>query len=822
MTINQQSEKMNYSNQLEFRTPAQKEKWNELADIHKELSSMDIETTNPKIAFAMNNLNKMLNRLSYLVDPKQKYNVVFLGGSGEGKSTILNVLIGRNLLPAGKQIAITSTILNIQAIEDNEPEKVVIDYYNDTTELIEQINGLISQVDINQHESLMTFKYIFNTNEDKRAKYQKEYAPLLRKIWNGVVPNEKDYVATICNIMDSYTLHYKDFENQKLPHEYLIPQELEKLHDLIKNGNEIFLISHITCKIDPSKSSNEDMAQLLKENVCLVDVPGFGSTNPLHEIVTKSYIKDKEPLFIFVIANNPRISDKTSLNTLDWVYYNYIEKTRENKEMLHAVSECIFMVVNNKLNQINEEEINDLDMEIRKQISKYTSQYYLHQFKDNGEGPKPYILVTPLPVACINKQYQNSNEERHFNFCCENFAKSLGLISDTDKFDINKLSIEARKIILNETKIPLLIEEVLSFLKNKRVNLQINRAYESFNSWLKALDNLISSLLENYDYFSREDRAKRILEEKKVDFQNQLDSIHNQFFENLGKDDESITSFITVFNSSLDKAKIGIKAISEDFKGKKQYEIIIDYINGQEAIQTKLAELGNDINIAIQRNLCIYAEDFANELLVYFDSILDDKGIKSKMVEITYGNEYAHERVASRLNNCTINGIEKTYEFHINSFKKDCIETFRTLIISELLCENKCSAFSQLTMNNISGNDKEKVSNKINNQIDIVLDNVTEILNESSDNALFKKLRRHFFYHYYSLKKNFELEYNIICDLHIITLSNNPNLVNAILKTDSKHENELYQLFTVLSKVKQLREKLSAISSTENNLNNFL
>jgi GTP-binding protein EngB required for normal cell division len=807
MTINQQSEQMDSSNQSEFRTPAQKEKWNKLADIHKELSSMDIEITNSQIVSAMNNLKEMLKRLNYLVDSKQKYNVIFLGGSGEGKSTILNVLIGRDLLPSGKLKAITSTILNIQAKEDNEPEKVVINY-NEPADLIKQINELISRVNKKQHENLGTCIEILNTGGDKRTKFENK-SSFLKKIENGVHPDEKNYVTAIYNILDTYTLYCKDLENQNLPREYSISNELDKLHELIKNDKKSCLISNITFKINPSESLNEDMVQLLKENICLVDVPGFGSSNPIHEIVTKSYIEDKEPLFVFVIANDPRITNRTSLKALNWVYDNYIEKAKAsgNEELLRIVSKCIFMVVNNKLNQINEKDIDDLDEEIRKLISNYTSQYYLHQFKCNGEDPKPYILVTPRPVAYLNKQYKEEDKS-DLEFSYEKFAKSLGLSSDTD-------NIKDRQIIVDKSRIPFLVDQILSFLKDRRVNLQINRAYEYFNSWLEELENSLSSLLENYNYFSREDRAKRVLEGRKKDFQDQLEIIHNQFFVDVGNYNEPVTKFTAKFNSSLDDAKKDITEIGKDFKGKILYKIITEDVDGLQAIQTEMADLGKDINLAIRKNFSIYAEKCANELFVYFDSVLDDEGIKSKMTDITYENKYAHERIASRLANYKVNGTENIYEFYINSFKKDCTEAFRTLMISELLYENKYSAFPQLTMNTISSNNEKEVLTDINDQIDIVIKNVTQLLNDPSDSTLFKRLRKHFFYLYSSLKQNFELEYNMICDLHIIMLSNKPDLVNEILKTDNKHEKELDHLYTVLEEVRRLKEKLSTIKSTE-------
>ena len=69
------------------------------------------------------------------VDEAQKilaqrhYTLVFFGGTGVGKSTLINALIGRNLLPIGAVTAVTGTIIYIEQAEEGEPESLTLNYW---------------------------------------------------------------------------------------------------------------------------------------------------------------------------------------------------------------------------------------------------------------------------------------------------------------------------------------------------------------------------------------------------------------------------------------------------------------------------------------------------------------------------------------------------------------------------------------------------------------------------------------------------------------------------------------------------------------------
>ena len=63
---------------------------------------------------------------------QRTYTLVFFGGTGVGKSTLINALLGRNLLPTGAVTAVTGTIVYIEQAEKDEPESLTLSFWNAT------------------------------------------------------------------------------------------------------------------------------------------------------------------------------------------------------------------------------------------------------------------------------------------------------------------------------------------------------------------------------------------------------------------------------------------------------------------------------------------------------------------------------------------------------------------------------------------------------------------------------------------------------------------------------------------------------------------
>jgi hypothetical protein len=78
----------------------------------------------PQAQFSIDEAQKIL--------AQRTYTLVFFGGTGVGKSTLINALLGRNLLPTGAVTAVTGTIVYIEQADEGEAESLVLSYWSRT------------------------------------------------------------------------------------------------------------------------------------------------------------------------------------------------------------------------------------------------------------------------------------------------------------------------------------------------------------------------------------------------------------------------------------------------------------------------------------------------------------------------------------------------------------------------------------------------------------------------------------------------------------------------------------------------------------------
>ena len=72
----------------------------------------------PDAQFSIEEAEKILDQ--------RTYTLVFFGGTGVGKSTLINALMGRNLLPTGAVTAVTGTIVYVEQADEGEAESLVL------------------------------------------------------------------------------------------------------------------------------------------------------------------------------------------------------------------------------------------------------------------------------------------------------------------------------------------------------------------------------------------------------------------------------------------------------------------------------------------------------------------------------------------------------------------------------------------------------------------------------------------------------------------------------------------------------------------------
>ncbi|MBP7591377.1 MAG: dynamin family protein, partial [Chloroflexi bacterium] len=93
----------------------------------------------PQAQFSIDEAQKILGQ--------RTYTLVFFGGTGVGKSTLINALLGRNLLPTGAVTAVTGTIVYIEQAEEGQAESLILTYWS-KDEFAERVRRLCQLAEI--------------------------------------------------------------------------------------------------------------------------------------------------------------------------------------------------------------------------------------------------------------------------------------------------------------------------------------------------------------------------------------------------------------------------------------------------------------------------------------------------------------------------------------------------------------------------------------------------------------------------------------------------------------------------------------------------
>ena len=99
----------------------------------------------PQAQFSIDEAQKILGQ--------RTYTLVFFGGTGVGKSTLINALLGRNLLPTGAVTAVTGTIVYIEQAEEGQAESLILTYWS-KDEFAERVRRLCQLAEIDGFDIL--------------------------------------------------------------------------------------------------------------------------------------------------------------------------------------------------------------------------------------------------------------------------------------------------------------------------------------------------------------------------------------------------------------------------------------------------------------------------------------------------------------------------------------------------------------------------------------------------------------------------------------------------------------------------------------------
>lgn len=453
---------------LPFISPAQVEQWVELQST--------IDRTRDYLIRAVPQAQQSIDEAQKILS-QRTYTLVFFGGTGVGKSTLINSLLGRNLLPTGAVTAVTGTIVYIEQADEGEAESLVISYWSND-EFAARVRRLCQLAEIDAFDI---------TNDGERDQARKDIVALQESVKDSAKTERDEYLEILIDCIDSYENNL-DLYKEGTPAPLSLPLENEEsLKHLREDGfkgsdrRQIRLIKSATFRIHP-KAGQPNL--LMNGYLRIVDVPGLGAGMRLHEAITLEEMKREDAMIVLVTdAGRQRVDEMKSLSAVNWIKENRLFGLTGGD--LDEAASKIFLVVNGANVRQAFDRLNsglpEAELEV-KEVTRYIAPNYWERYGSRGHN-RPYFLVM-APSALYVQDPKNAPEE----FASETerilkvFKDQLGTAKNADPLDPDTM-----EALLKLSEVPLLRDSLIHFIQHERVRSQLREAATRTRNALQSL-----------------------------------------------------------------------------------------------------------------------------------------------------------------------------------------------------------------------------------------------------------------------------------------------------------------------------------------------
>jgi predicted GTPase len=408
------------------------------------------------------------------------YRIAMIGKTGAGKSTLINALLGRSLVltkAIGK--AATGTALEIFFdVPQGGSEKAIVTYRNrkDINDLIKEFFRRYSIDDSSLQGGLDSrFASILSRLEPTRELNEQEKNEFfeLRKILADIIVRYADNTNNSLNQLQT------EFSLDSLQdRQYLMEliDENSSLNEENSISRLIGLVKTVSYHIQPENSFDNLHSLKLPRNVCLVDLPGLDGS-PLHDIIIADGIKDADA--VIFISRPPRILEKG-----DKYLLNRIRDRISIKNSAES-GEKVFLVLNAKDSIMvdNIDNLNNLPKDMQEVMDLLIPGYATYPSLAKRGGEQPYFLTSAWGAYAAQQNLKGNYLEDRGTY--ESIKVRL------------KVQHQSDNEVLEASNIPLLVQELTKFIKERRIESQINDGEQALDIIINSLDNKFSQALSN-------------------------------------------------------------------------------------------------------------------------------------------------------------------------------------------------------------------------------------------------------------------------------------------------------------------------------------
>ncbi|MFN2179290.1 MAG: dynamin family protein, partial [Candidatus Promineifilaceae bacterium] len=408
---------------------------------------------------------------------QRTYTLVFFGGTGVGKSTLINGLLGRNLLPTGAVTAVTGTIVYIEQADENEPESLVLTYWT-KDEFAERVRRLCQLAEIDGFDI---------TNDGEREQAEQDIRALIEEGSDSAKTERDEYLEILLDCIASYE-NNKELYKLDAPPPINLSLEDENSYkhlreDAFKGSDQrqIRLIKSATFRIHPQPGVPN---LLMNGYLRIVDVPGLGAGMRLHEAITLEEMKREDAMIVLVAdAGRQRVDEMKSLSAVNWIKEKRLFGLTGGD--LDEAAAKVFLAVNGANVRQAFDRLNsglpEAELEV-KEVTRYIAPNYWERYQDRGHN-RPYFLIM-APSALYLQDPDHAPEE----FASETerilkvFKDQLGPVDLSDPF-----APDTKEALLALSEVPLLRDSLVEFINTERVRGQLREASTRIRNALQEL-----------------------------------------------------------------------------------------------------------------------------------------------------------------------------------------------------------------------------------------------------------------------------------------------------------------------------------------------
>lgn len=620
-------------------SPAQVEQWVQL--------QQTIDQTRDYLIRAVPQAQQSIDEAQKIL-AQRTYTLVFFGGTGVGKSTLINALLGRNLLPTGAVTAVTGTIVYIEQAKEGEAESLVLNYWSK-----DEFAGRVRR--LCQLAELPAFDI---TNDGERDQARSDIKDI-NTASEGQAKTERDeYLEILLDCMHSYENNKELFKAGTPPPQSLILDDEHSLKHLREDGfkgteqRQIRLIKAATFKIHP-RAGQENL--LMNGYLRIVDVPGLGAGMKLHEAITLEEMKREDAMVVLVTdAGRQRVDEMKSLSAVHWIKENRLFGLSGGD--LDEAASKIFLAVNGANIRQAFDRLNSglpqAELEV-KEVTRYIAPNYWERYRDRGNN-RPYFLVMAPPALYVQDP-DNAPEE----FASETerilkvFRDQLGQIDAKDP-----LAPDTAEALLNLSEVPLLRDSLIEFIKTERVRSQLREAATRIRNSLQSLRFYYEKQLAHRGVqppfaTSWEQLQERRFENVLVRQQKELPrAFHNALLE-LSSRSNSDERFRNLLRPTLN----GIKGMVQDSVQREVETLLESYgteywddrdvtydnlIWGTSGIEIPIKRILFQVELVMQDSVSKFMPEAADLISAELQRTLEAHEIYSRLERASYGRAYTY------------------------------------------------------------------------------------------------------------------------------------------------------------------------------------